>query len=162
MRVKDAMTVNPSYCHPATNLGSATELMWKANCGFLPVADADGKVVGVVTDRDICIALGTRSRLAGEVTVAELMTGAIAVCRPSDDIKLALETMRDAKVRRLPVVTREGVLVGVISLDDILSRAEVGKMGKKPELSSDEVIEVYQGIARSQVPQVFEKKIAAA
>ena len=78
MKVKEIMMGTPCYCHPETNLGSATELMWNANCGFLPVESADGKVVGVITDRDICIALGTRNRPAGEVTVAEVLTGKLA------------------------------------------------------------------------------------
>lgn len=63
MKVKEVMTATPYYCQPETNLVSATELMWNANCGFLPVEGADGKTVGVVTDRDICVALGTRNRL---------------------------------------------------------------------------------------------------
>ena len=46
MKVKDVMTETPHYCQPETNLGSATELMWNADCGFLPVRSADGKVVG--------------------------------------------------------------------------------------------------------------------
>ncbi len=80
MKVKDIMMGAPYYCQPETNLGSATELMWNANCGFLPVESTDGKVIGVITDRDICMALGTRNRLAGEVTVAEVPTGKLYTC----------------------------------------------------------------------------------
>ena len=72
---QDVMKETPYYCQPENNLASATELMWTANCGFLPVQSADGKVIGAITDRDICIALGTRNRLAGEVTVAEVLSG---------------------------------------------------------------------------------------
>lgn len=160
MQVKEAMTRTPCYCQPETNLGSATELMWNVNCGFLPVV-ASGKVVGAITDRDISIALGTRNRLAGEVTVGEVMTGAVYACAPSDDIKSALRTMKDAKVRRLPVITSEGALIGVISMDDILSRAEFAPFGKKTELSSDEVVKTYQEITRRQVPQVAQEVAAA-
>jgi CBS domain-containing protein len=86
MKVKEIMTGMPYYCQPETNLGSATELMWNANCGFLPVESADGKVIGVITDRDICVALGTRNRPAGEVTVAQVLTGKLYSCAPDDEI----------------------------------------------------------------------------
>ena len=81
MKVKEVMMGTPYYCQPETNLGSATELMWKANCGFLPVQTPDGKVIGVITDRDICIALGTRNRLAGDVAVGEVNVGQALLLR---------------------------------------------------------------------------------
>jgi CBS domain-containing protein len=124
MKVKDIMMGTPYYCQPETNLGSATELMWNANCGFLPVESAEGKVIGVITDRDICIALGTRNRPTGEVTVAEVLTGKLYSCAPDDDIHMALQTLKEAAVRRLPVISQKGTLVGVLSMDDILLRAE--------------------------------------
>ena len=55
----------PAYCGTDTNLGAAIEILWDRNCGILPVVDANQKVVGVVTDRDLCVALGTRNRLPG-------------------------------------------------------------------------------------------------
>lgn len=162
MRVKEVMMGTPYYCQPDTNLGSAVELMWNANCGFLPVEASDGKVVGVVTDRDICIALGTRSRLAGEVLVSEVISGKLCSCAPDDEIHVALQTMKDGRVRRLPVVARDGSLVGVISMDDILLRTEPMSLGKEPELSSDEVVRTYRAITQRQVPQVVAQGAAAA
>ena len=143
MKVKDAMMETPYYCQPESNLGSATELMWNANCGFLPVQSADGKVIGVITDRDICIALGTRNCLAGEVSVGEVMSGELHSCAPDDDIHVALQTMREARIRRLPVMAKNGTLVGVLSMDDILFRAEPRSPGKEPELASDEVVRTF-------------------
>jgi len=162
MKVKEVMMGTPYHCQPETNLGSATELMWNANCGFLPVQAPDGKVIGVVTDRDICVALGTRSRLAGEVFVGEVMTSKLCSCLPDDDIHVALQTMKEGKVRRLPVIAQDGFLVGVISMDDILLRTEPMSLGKEPELSTDEVVRTYQAITQRQVPQVVAKKAATA
>jgi CBS domain-containing protein len=82
MKVKEVMMGTPYYCQLETNLGSATELMWNANCGFLPVEASDGKVVGVITDRDICIALGTRTRLPGDVVVGDVISGNFIPARP--------------------------------------------------------------------------------
>ena len=162
MKVKEVMMGTPYYCQPESNLGSATELMWNANCGFLPVEVSDGKVIGVITDRDICIALGTRNRLAGDVTVSEVMSGKLYSCAPDDDIHMALETMKEGKVRRLPVIAKNGPLVGVVSMDDILLRAEPTRPGREPELSSDEVVRAYRAITQREVPQVAAKETATA
>lgn len=161
MKVKEVMMGTPYYCQAETNLGSATELMWNANCGFLPVEAPDGKTIGVITDRDICIALGTRGRLAGDIVVGKVMSGKLYSCAPDDDIHLALQTMKEGKVRRLPVIGSKGSLVGVISMDDILLRTEPMSMGKEPELSSDEVVRAYRAITRREVPQVAAKQAAA-
>ena len=58
MKVQDAMMGTPIFCSPETNLGSAIELLWGRNCGVLLIVDAMQKVIGVVTDRDLCVALG--------------------------------------------------------------------------------------------------------
>jgi CBS domain-containing protein len=162
MKVKDIMMGTPYYCQLETNLGAATELMWNANCGFLSVKSTEGKVVGVITDRDICIALGTRNRPAGEVTVAEVPTGKLYTCAPDDDIHMALQTLKEATVRRLPVVSRDGTLVGVLSMDDILLRAEPSRLGKEPELTSDEVVRTLRSITQRRVPESPAARTAAA
>jgi CBS domain-containing protein len=126
--------------------------MWNGNCGFLPVVGSDGKVFGVVTDRDICIALGTRNRLPGEIKVSEVITSQkLFYCCPDDDVHLALQAMQTGRVRRLPVITHEGALAGIVSMDDILLKAEPISVGKQPELSSDEVVRTYRAITERQV-----------
>ena len=162
MKVKDIMMGTPYHCQPDTNLGSATELMWNANCGFLPVKSTEGKVIGVITDRDICVALGTRNRPAGEVTVAEVLTDKLYSCAPDDDIHMALQTLKEAAIRRLPVISPNGTLVGVLSIDDILVRAEPSSLGKTPELSSDEVVRTFRSIMQRRVPEVVATRSAAA
>ena len=62
MRVRDLMTKTVVFCRHETNLAAATALMWDNDCGTLPVVSESGKVIGIITDRDICIALGTRNR----------------------------------------------------------------------------------------------------
>jgi CBS domain-containing protein len=161
MKIKDIMMGTPYYCRPETNLGAATELMWKGNCGFLPVVGNDGRVRGVITDRDICIALGTRNQLAGQVTVGEVASYRLFSCSPEDDIHLALQTMKEARVRRLPVLAKDGTLVGVISVDDVLVHAEPMSLGKEPELSTDEVVRSFRSINQRNLPEVARKQMAA-
>jgi len=74
MRVKEIMTQSAVCCSPNTNVGAAVELMWVRNCGMLPVVGIDRKLYGLLMDRDISIAMGTRNRLAGELTVGEIAT----------------------------------------------------------------------------------------
>ena len=151
MKVKDIMTTTPCFCHPEANLGIAAELMWNGDCGFLPILSTEGKVIGVITDRDICIALGTRSCLAGQISVADVMSSKLYSCAPDDDIHTSLQTMSGGRVRRLPVKTQSGALVGVLSINDLLFRAEPAGFGRTPDLSRDEVVRTLRRIARERV-----------
>jgi CBS domain-containing protein len=161
MRVLEMMMGTPYFCRPESNLGEATELMWKGNCGFLPVVESEGKLVGVLTDRDICIALGTRGRPSGEVAVADVMSKKVYSCTPQDDVRVALGTMRDDHVRRLPVIAKDGKLVGVISMDDVLLRAEATGSGKVGGVSAEEVVNAFRAINTHQLPIVAAKQAVA-
>jgi len=122
MKVREVMTSDVQVCSPETNLASATELMWNADCGALPVVD-DGKVIGIVTDRDLLIALGTRDQRASEARVRDVLKGEVETCQPDADIHTALSAMRRAKVRRLPII-EDGKLKGILTLDDIVEAVD--------------------------------------
>jgi CBS domain-containing protein len=157
MRVVDVTTGTPYFCRPETNLGSAAELMWTGNCGFLPVVGSEGKVVGVITDRDICIALGTRGRHPGEVAVADAMSSNVWSCTPQAELPVAVSKMREGRVRRLPVITKEGSLVGVLSMDDVLLHAENGKPGS---VSAEGIVSAFQAINTDHLPLMAAKQTA--
>src|SRR5579871_3344674 len=114
MKVCDVMTKFVVCCKPESNLGEAVELLWRHNCGILPVINDERKLVGVITDRDICIALGTRNRLAGEIKVGEVASQNVFTCLADDEIHSAMSTMAEYHVRRLPVVSTQGVPVGIL------------------------------------------------
>jgi CBS domain-containing protein len=162
MKVKDVMMRTAAGCSADTNLGAAVEIMWNRNCGILPIVDAQAKVSGVITDRDICVALGTRNRLSGEITAGEVASGKIFSCHPDDDIRAALATMSQARVRRLPVINAEGMLAGILSMDDVVLHSEAGKVGRAVELSHDEVVETLKKLYRQALPELVQKKAAAA
>jgi CBS domain-containing protein len=150
MKVADVMTKAPVSCTADTNLGVAVELMWKHNCGMLPVVDNEQKVISVITDRDICIALGTRNRLAGEITVGDVATRSAISCRSSQDIRSALAKMIEEKVRRLPVVGAGGKLEGILSLDDIVERTDTG--ARKPDgLTAEDVLGTLKSLYVEQL-----------
>jgi CBS domain-containing protein len=132
MRVKDLMTDDVKCCSLETNLAAAAKIMWEADCGAVPVTDGQNKVIGVITDRDICIAGATRSRTEGEIPVQEVISRTVYSCLPNDDVRAALETMRSQRVRRLPVVAQDGRLAGIISIHDIAVQARSGKGSAVP------------------------------
>jgi len=149
MKIQNIMTTSVASCSPDTNLAAAAGLLWESDCGWLPIADGEGRVVGVVTDRDICMAVATKSRLASEIPVREIMTGAVYACHPNDDVKSAIKTMRNEKVLRLPVVDDDGRLQGIISMNDIMIQTELGKSG----LSCEEVLNARNVIGEHLFPR---------
>lgn len=161
MKVQDVMMRTPAYCAPETNLGAAVEILWNRNCGMLPIVDARQKVIGVVTDRDLCVALGTRNRLPGDITVGEVASGEVYTCQAQDDIHVALQTMAKRRVRRLPVVNQNGVLEGILSMDNVVLHTAVAGWGGSAELSQEDVIKTLQEIYGPRLPQVVEARAVA-
>ena len=140
MKVRDIMTAEPTTCAPDTNLAEAAHLMWEGDCGILPVVEA-GKLIGVVTDRDMYIALATQDKRASQLVAANVVTLDVATCGPEDEIATALATMKRARVRRLPVTGFGDTVIGILSLDDIASAA-----GPQKPIPSDDVVEAMQTI----------------
>jgi len=139
MKIKEIMTKQPKTAARDTTLAAAAHLLWGADCGILPVVDG-GKLVGVVTDRDMYVALATRNKPASQITVGEVSTGKVWACGPDDDVHAALDTMASQRVRRLPV-TQDGALVGVISMNDLVLAA-----GADKEVRNDEVVSTLKAI----------------
>ena len=162
MKVREVMTKNACFCGPESSLEEACFLMRKHNCGFLPVVGDGGNVIGVVTDRDICIALGTRNKLAGDISVCEVASAKVHSCLPEDEIHVALYTMRHGHVRRLPVVDADGRLVGVLSIDDILMHAKATSSGQIADVSTEEIVRTLRAINHRDLPLVANRHRAAA
>ena len=99
MKVRDIMTAQPKTASRDTTLAAAAHLLWGADCGILPVVDG-GKLVGVVTDRDMYIALATRDKPASHLTIGDVATAKVWACGPDDDVHVALDTMASQRVRR--------------------------------------------------------------
>lgn len=124
MKVQDVMTDDVQSCRPETNLAEAAMLMWRGDFGVLPVVTS-GKVVGMITDRDICMAAATKHRDPANIRVKEVISGQVFGCSPDTDIREALKIMRRKQVRRLPIISAEdGSLNGILSLKDIALKAQ--------------------------------------
>ena len=123
MKVRDMMTSDVKTCRPETNLADVVRHMWDGDCGALPVVNDEGRVTGMITDRDICIAVATRGRSADRIAVREVTQGHAFTCLAEDDATAALQTMKTHKIRRLPVVDAEGHVRGMLSLNDVVTHA---------------------------------------
>jgi CBS domain-containing protein len=105
-------------CSPDDSLAQAAQLMWNNDCGAIPVL-ADDKVLAVITDRDVCMATFTQGKPPSQLQVKGAMSKQLFSCAPDASIASVLATMADKHVRRLPVVSDDAELVGIISLADV-------------------------------------------
>jgi CBS domain-containing protein len=144
VEVKELMTREVKACDPSDNLATAAIRMWEGDCGILPIVDG-GKVVGVITDRDICMALAFHDARPSERWVAEVSSGVVHGCAPGDDIVAALDTMGRQRVRRL-VVLDEGRLVGLLSMNDIVECAGENEALRQPILDAIERICAHRSL----------------
>jgi IMP dehydrogenase len=135
MKVRDIMTEPPLTCTPETSLAVAARLMGEADYGTLPVIDSRGQLAGIITDRDICLALASTNRNALHVAVHEVMTRKVFSALIDDDVRSALATMKGAVVRRLPVRDEFGRLKGMLSIEDIVVRGLEGN-----GIATDEIV----------------------
>jgi CBS domain-containing protein len=140
MKVEELLTSDVATCGADWTVSAAAWVMWERDCGTLPVINERGRIIGMISDRDITIAATTKNRSPFEIQACEIMTGRVRSCRPEDDVRDAMKIMADGRVRRLPVVDPEGNLLGIISITDLVRRAAEGA------LPAEEVIRTFDQI----------------
>lgn len=129
MLVKDLMMRVPAFCTRDTTVDKAAELMLRNDCGEIPVCD-DERVVGVITDRDIACRVVAARKNPLRTTVSEFMSSPAITVSPEDEIELVVETMRERQIRRLPVTSSSGKLVGMIAQADLASKLPTDLVGR--------------------------------
>ena len=152
MKVKEIMTRQPKVCELNASLADAAKTMWDNDCGVLPVLKDGKEIVGLITDRDICMAVGMRDGNPSGISVEEVITGTVYSVVPEDDVQQALEIMQEHKVRRLPVVSPDGELKGMLSMNDVVLKAEEARDTQAPELAYADVVNTYKAICAHSVP----------
>ena len=123
MKVRDIMTNPAIHISPAESVEVAARTLTQYNIGILPVCGADGKVCGLVTDRDLVTRCMASGRTAAQTTVREVMTSQVTSVQPDMEANVAAHLMGRQQVRRLPVV-ENGKLCGMVSLGDLAKREE--------------------------------------
>jgi CBS domain-containing protein len=136
MKAREIMSQPPYTCGPTTDLATVAKIMWDHDCGFVPVVDASGTVTGVITDRDICIATSTRRLLPEHISAAQAMASPIHACLSDDSISDVLATMKQCRIRRVPVLDANGRLQGVISLNDLVLASNATRAPQASEIVS--------------------------
>lgn len=152
MQVQDIMTRTPVSCSPNTNLAEVASLFFTRDFGSMPVADR-GRVLGMITDRDICIAAATRNLPPSAIAAGEVMSPNVAFCSPTDDVHSALAVMETARVRRLPVIDDAGFLAGFLTMNDLLLCAHPEADGS-PQLTDEQVMSAFRTICRHSRTQL--------
>jgi CBS domain-containing protein len=113
------MSPNVRTCSPGDSLACAASIMWEGDCGVVPVVDEEGKVVGMITDRDICMAAYFGDRPLSTSVVGDSMSRAVHRCSPHDTVQRVAEIMSQHQIRRVPVTAPDGTLLGIISVADL-------------------------------------------
>ena len=151
MKVKEVMTPDPKAIWLTESLADAAQLMWENDCGVLPIIKDGRKVVGLITDRDICMATAMWQSNPSEVSVEEVMTGQVYSVNSEDEVAQALQAMQEHKIRRLPVVSAEGELEGILSMNDIVLKAAKSN-STSAQVDYGDVVRTYQAICQHPLP----------
>jgi CBS domain-containing protein len=153
MKVREVMTEPLLTCTPDTSLAVAAHRMGEANYGTLPVVDVHGRLVGIITDRDICLAIAHTNRNALNVAVHEVMTPHVFSALVDDDVHAALTMMKDARVRRVPVHDESGRLQGMLSIEDLVVRGL-----ERNGISTEEIVAALRAMYR-RAPAALDSSI---
>lgn len=148
MRVAEIMTSEVSTCLEDDELAEVVRRMEQHDCGCLPVVANGTRVVGVVTDRDICLVAGRTGKPLSELRVADAMTRPVRTCSADASLEEAEYVMREAQVRRLPVVDEGGALVGILALADLAREAEHERKLRHQEVSRIDIGDTLAAISR--------------
>ena len=153
MKVEEVWTRAVKSCTPETSVAEAADLMWEGDCGSLPVVDESGKVLGVVTDRDLCMALALTGQPAPDLPLRVVVRPVLHTCRPTDGVRDALRLMRIHKVRRLPVVDGAGILQGMVSFTDLALAARPDRLAGLADVTDEDIARALKSICARKRPE---------
>ena len=151
MKVEQIMNRDVKTCGLQDSLNKAAQIMWDEPCGAVPVVDDQRRPVGFLTDRDICMAAYTQGKPLVELQAEGAMARKLACCRVEDDLDSAAQLMRQNRTRRVPVIDREGKLVGLLTLDDLACEAARALRGGMNDKLRDLVLEVHLSINHGRI-----------
>lgn len=123
MKVEELMTKPVVTILVQESLGVAAQKMWDNDCGVLPVVGDDGRLVGILTDRDICMSAWSQGRQVNAIRAEEAMAKQVFSVRSDQEIGVAEMMMAEHQVRRVPVVDANEKPIGILSMNDLAREA---------------------------------------
>ena len=129
--IKDVMTSEVRACEPSATVVDAAKIMAQEDVGPVPVVE-DGRLTGIVTDRDITVRVVAEERDPGTTTIGEIASTKLVTVSPDDDLETALKLLAENQVRRIPVVEGDR-LVGIVAQADIARLGSDAKTGEVVE-----------------------------
>ena len=138
MRIRDAMTPSPASCEPGTSVRTAAQLMTRLDCAAIPVT-ASGRVIGIVTDRDIACRAVAQHANATDLPVSACMSQPVIAVSPDEPVEKAVELMEENAIHHLPVIAPDGTLLGIIALSDLgrrMTNREFGALARMTSIRS--------------------------
>jgi CBS domain-containing protein len=127
MRIKHVMTKDPTCCVPSDTAQRAAKIMRDEDTGVVPIIENEQsrKVIGIVTDRDLCMNIVAEGHDPRTTQVHESMTTTVVSCSSQDSVDKATELMRENQIRRIPVVDEQHQLLGIVAMADIVGRTNL-------------------------------------
>jgi CBS domain-containing protein len=153
MRIRELMTKDIQSCTSSDPLSRAAQIMWDRDCGVVPIVDDAGRVVAMITDRDICMAAFTKDRAPSQIRVSEVASKTVYSVGPEDALETAERIMREQQVRRLPVVDAAGKLAGLVSINDLSRHVHKTRVLKADGLSGDAIAQTIASIGQPRIAE---------
>lgn len=150
MKVNQFMTSRVKTCRTTALLHEAAHIMLDSHCGCVPIVDSRGRLAGMITDRDICLAVAGREQNPWEIPVRDVMSVHPVSCLVADDIDVALVAMKEHRIRRIPVVNDDGHVKGILSIDDLIRHTGPAK----GQLPAEAVVDVLRHIWAQAQPEI--------
>jgi len=152
MNASDVMTKAVCCCSTNDSLQRAAQIMWENDCGAVPVVDAENRVVGMITDRDICMATYIQGRPLWEIPVGSTMAKHVHGVQETDPIEAVEALMSRVQVRRVPVLDGGGQIKGILSMNDLARHAHRSAGRKTNGLGDDSIVKTLAAISEPRAP----------
>jgi CBS domain-containing protein len=162
VRVSQLMTREIVTCRPGDDLCHVGRMMYDRDIGCIPVVDNDNRLLGMLTDRDICVAACTQRKAPQDISAESVMARQVFTCSPEDTLVEAEEVMRSHQIRRVPIVDDDNRVVGILALNDLALEAE-REQGLRPrQLTTHEVAATLAAICQHRREPAAAARTAAA
>lgn len=147
MKISTLMTRDVFTCRAHDDLTAPARLMWEHDIGAVPVLDEHARIVGMITDRDICMAAYTRGEPIKTISVLATMSKHPTTCSEDSELREVEALMRGHQIHRVPVVDDEGRMVGIVSINDLVRSSRLSV-----DVSAAEVVATIAGVDAARAP----------